>query len=79
MFDMVFALPEVVEYDAMLADATGSVAIVMIEGMVEVDAVEYYWVKVMEDNGGNFVMNFHFYVNPDRDEAISLAAWRAQG
>jgi hypothetical protein len=88
VIDMVFALPEVVEYNAMLADATESGAIVMIDGMVELDGIDYYWVKVMEDNGSNYVTNFNFYVNPDNneikyydvitDQAISLAEWRKQ-
>ncbi len=88
VIDMVFALPEVVEYNAILTDATESGAIVMINGMVELDGTDYYWVKVMEDNGSNYVTNFHFYVNPDNneikyydvitDQAISLAEWRKQ-
>jgi len=48
----------------------------------------YYWIKVWEDNGSNFVTHFHFFVYPNpfeikfydvvTDTAISLEEWRRQ-
>lgn len=50
--------------------------------------VSYYWVKVWEDNGINYVTHFNFYVYPETfeikyydavtDKAISLPEWRRE-
>lgn len=47
---------------------------------------KYYWIKVAEDNGSNFVTYFHFFVYPTdwkikfynviNDEVIELQEWR---
>ena len=47
---------------------------------------KYYWVKVVEDNGGNLVTHFNFYVNEKtfeiryldvvNDRELTLSQWR---
>lgn len=49
---------------------------------------KYYWMKVAEDNGTNFVTHFNFYVYPDPirimffdtqdDRELTLNKWRKQ-
>ncbi|MBS1508107.1 MAG: hypothetical protein JSS79_15820 [Bacteroidetes bacterium] len=86
IFDMVMALPEVKERSAYVdKESKGERHLApLLYGSPDAND-NYYWVKVGEDNGTNFVTHFHFYVYPNRsiryydaanDTVMDLSAWR---
>lgn len=86
IFDMVMALPEVKERSAYVdKESKGERHLAaLLYGSPDAND-NYYWVKVGEDNGTNFVTHFHFYVYPNRtiryydaanDTVMDLSDWR---
>ncbi|PQJ11293.1 hypothetical protein CJD36_005680 [Flavipsychrobacter stenotrophus] len=87
ILDMVLALPEVkaeIKYVEKESKGTRHLAAAMYATPSE--NRNYYWVKVWEDNGMNYVSHFNFFVDPQtlsikyldtiNDTLLDLKAWR---
>ena len=62
---LVARLPEVIDADNYVRKASkGKRHLVSFLASHPTKDVPYYWVKVVEDNGGAFHAHFHFYVEP---------------
>ena len=87
IIDTIFKLAEVKERAKYIEQQTKGKRhlIIWVENTPGSDN-QYYWIKVGEDNGMNFVTHFNFYVYPDsmrimyfdinNDKEIGLAEWR---
>jgi len=90
IYDLVFALPEVkdrADYIERQSNGTRHLRTWIYQTPKETQG-KYYWVKVGEENGMNFVSHFNFYVyqenfeikyfDTENDTIISLDTWRKQ-
>ena len=85
----IFALPEVkarMRYVDSASGGTRHLAVVLYDQPTK--ERKYYWVKVWEDNGGNYVSHFNFFVAPgtldvkyldtQTDSLLDLTTWRCR-
>jgi len=87
IIDTIIKLKEVKERDKYVRDQTDGKRHLqyMISGK-PTKTIQYYWVRVMEDNGSAYYTHFNFYVYPKtmtikyydtiNDEVIDLKTWR---
>lgn len=88
IIDSVWNLKEVHERNEYVIKESGGKRMlsVIIYMNPEKTKKEYYWIKVAEDNGANFVSHYNFYVYPSNlmimyfdplnNEEIELSKWQ---
>lgn len=90
IYNLILKIPEVKERGDYIEKKTNGKRHLqlMIVEMPKENQSNYYWIKVGEDNGTNFVTHFNFYVyirnfeikyyDTEKDTIVSLEIWRKE-